>query len=520
MRQTARVANSDNLNRALARPREYHGIEWIALFLRVARWMFYTSLLVQALWHILGMSGMLEYDTHVEEVESPSALHCLYMVTQTLHFGPRCSALLAEAVKWSMISSLAFLWWNPTTINRHQQSRRAQKTKGHGGFYGMQACMIAFRLVAWLVLRGQGLRTRGYQDSTIRACHGFMVLFLAAGTFVSLRSIKKVPIPTLSMKDAERSLVDENGFTYPADNFTSQRSARPPTDILRTPSAPRHFPISRLAPRSNVKSPAMLFESAVEAPLTSSYESDAVLPTTEDDPMAMDWEPIQQTPTRKDAPLLRPRALQTKESPPAFAQPATSPFYGRLPAAPKSMEHRLRNNARQPAPQFNPTPESKQKDWFQKMRLSNSFIEPKTRKPTAKQAESESSSSQGSRYMRSIPSPEQRTMDLQEPRWTLKSDIDAVNKGTGLEDLFTQSFKIDDEPDVHRSVHHGDAALFASGTGSATVAAGSRILSFLALVIACGVAAKALDAFRRGKGLADVIDQAEILLERVKDLVA
>ena len=147
----------------------------------------------------------------------------------------------------------------------------------------------------------------------------------------------------------------------------------------------------------------------------------------------MDWEPIQpqqqisfsgmNSRMNRQSLLVDRSSASTLTS---FGQPAPNPFYGQLPPAPKSMEHRLRNSANSQPAQFHPVPESKQQDWFQRMRLANSSWATKD-------------------YVKTVADPDRRDMNLAESKWTLKSDLDAATRGTGLEDLFNTSFNIADD---------------------------------------------------------------------------
>lgn len=501
LRQSAYVANSDNLTKALARPRNNRlpgarrDIEWTAAGLRAVGCTFYGSLLVQWLWHIVGVLGMLDYDRHLEEYGSVNALFCIYAGARTLHLGPACSTMLVKAVAWSLLCSVVVCWWNPTMIEKYRRGRRTRKTVGQGDFYRMQACIFGLRCTVWLALQ-----LDSYKHDTVRGCHGFMACFIILGAIVSHRVIALAPLPKISFKDIDKPLVDTQSFQYPDEDFSSQRSARPPTEILRTPSAVRHFPIHRLAPPLYNPTPSLT--SPTHAPLTPPPEDDT-------DVDSMDWEPVSQTPNQRQAQSLEPRSVRAQAEAATVPQsnPAVpSPFYGRLPAAPKSMEHRLRNNARQPAPQFHPVPASKQQDWFQKMRLSSSTMEPTTKKAAPKQQLGSTSSQGSSDYIRSLPQPDQRMMDLREPRWTLKSDLDAATKGTGLEDLFTSSFKIDDEPSVQTRANPADTALAGPELRTDFRTAALNVMSFVALSVFCGVGAMILEMFRRGQGLADVME--------------
>jgi len=221
----------------------------------------------------------------------------------------------------------------------------------------------------------------------------------------------------------------------------------------------------------------------------------------------MDWEPVTAV-ERSITYDFRPRTRESMQSHATLmglssssartVQPTPSPFYGQLPAAPKSMEHRLRNAANNPAPQFHPVPESKQQDWFQRMRLANSSWASKD-------------------YVKSMPKPEKRQMDFAESKWTLQSDLDATTRGTGLEDLFTSSFKLEDD-----GATADDVSVRTAGTRNAerplydgNIVA--RLSSWLVLSLVLGIAAVLIGAFRNPYAFGAFGHRAKPAMDRLRE---
>lgn len=183
----------------------------------------------------------------------------------------------------------------------------------------------------------------------------------------------------------------------------------------------------------------------------------------------MDWEPL----PRHTSPVFR-RTHNPIVQAPSFAQPLSSapaipaflrppatasageksPFTGRLPPAPISPAHRLRNPP--PRPQFKPTPLSKQQDFFKQMGLASGTLPSTSPNSSAKRAkvrggllsqndddheDDDDVQDQGQRFVR-----RDSSKDYFRPaQWTLKSDLDAAAQGTGLEDIFSTSFKLGDD---------------------------------------------------------------------------
>ncbi|KAH0062822.1 hypothetical protein KCU66_g24751, partial [Aureobasidium melanogenum] len=121
------------------------------------------------------------------------------------------------------------------------------------------------------------------------------------------------------------------------------------------------------------------------SPLLSRFSQPSPSPgPTQDMEDSMDWEPVNQS-----SPIRPTHTAQTPAASalPPFLRPAASmatgeksPFTGRLPPAPMSPAHRLRNPP--PLPQFKPTPLSQQRDFFKKMGLSSASVPSLSKKPT------------------------------------------------------------------------------------------------------------------------------------------
>lgn len=142
-------------------------------------------------------------------------------------------------------------------------------------------------------------------------------------------------------------------------------------------------------------------------------------PSNEDEFEEMDWTPSQQSLTLQ---------ARYRATPPKVIQP--SPFYGRLPPAPLSQAHKLRNPPNQPT--FRQATLAQKQSFFSRGR---------TRLDTDDQSEasSECFNSPGKSIMKSeVSSPK-----FAEPRFFPQSDYD---RDTGLESIFSTAFTIDEEP--------------------------------------------------------------------------
>ena len=310
-----------------------------------------------------------------------------------------------------------------------------------------------------------------------------------------MKVIVRGPPPKPNLRHVDRPLVEKGSFHLPDDKFTSQAEDYSPVTGVQRHSPPRGFPIDNLAPRGRYSLSRV--SAILSSPTTTTRHGVQADYDAED---TMDWEPVR--PHQPSAPTynLRPRS-RSKEPMHAAATTSgasftgSSPFYGKLPPAPKSMEARVRNAANNPVPQFRPVPESKQQDFFQKLRLANSSWASKD-------------------YVKSMPDPDKREINLAESKWTLRSDMDAATRGTGLEDLFGSSFKLDDAPGAQIDSSIRASKRQSQSTRDAWTALGG-LLKWLMLPLAFGFAAIAMGVVRDTGAFGDAIEPYVETLRRL-----
>lgn len=256
------------------------------------------------------------------------------------------------------------------------------------------------------------------------------------------------------------NLVDKESYQNPAlhESPSQASSVRPQRQSglpsLFGKSAAKRFHIEQLAPLRQPSISTMSTESGVASlpsPPASAHGIDERLAMQTDQDMgdSMDWEPVpvqstynlrsrSQSPAKMDMPsrAAGPTAFGLGAS---NTQNVKSPFYGKLPPAPKSLEHRLRNQARvAPQPRPEPAPLAEQRDWFQKLRPSAPGF------------------GSGVRFQTNDAEDAGSRIGLQPSKWTLQRDQDLAVQGTGLEDLFGTSFNIRDPYNLDRTSEVAD----------------------------------------------------------------
>jgi hypothetical protein len=402
----------------------------------------WANALFQAYWHTLAFLGIPGDSDHVSDLTPLMAIGCSINAFRMYLLPSGCAHLFVHLVKQSLYVSFCLLWWNPTLKDRVRFPHRNHQALGLADFYWYQMAILATRAMAWWYLGGPWID--GLASDMTKGMHGCAVLFILLGTVASLRTVNYSAAPKVSWKATMQPLIEPGSFHPPTDDFTSQ-----PSPYLPDMSPSRQpFPLDHLSARSAPRS-----ATRAASPLLSRFappKSPPDLPQDVDD--SMDWEPI-----TRSSPIRPNHAAQSPSSSfsavPAFLRPPASmatgeksPFTGRLPPAPMSPAHRLRNP---PAPpQFKPTPLSQQRDFFKRMGLSSANV-PSLSKPSKTiDLDEDDSPRKPASYVSSLD--KSRTKDhfeLHPSKWTLQCDMDAATKGTGLEDIFTSSFKIADEHD-------------------------------------------------------------------------
>ena len=181
----------------------------------------------------------------------------------------------------------------------------------------------------------------------------------------------------------------------------------------------------------------------------------------------MDWTPTQQ-------PFRPVASAHTLQPTPTRVQP--SPFYGRLPPAPMSQAHQLRNPANQST--FRRTSAVQRRNFFKRMTNRESA----TGDDDSEYQDSEYDPDYD-RVTNSPMSPASHRSGMAPPKFFPQSDY---HTDTGLESIFNAAFSLGDEPMEVRAAREGcEGQIVEHGYHSATRAKWQRIVSILLLLLAC-----------------------------------
>lgn len=487
-------------------------------------------MLIQALWHSFGLTAIPQDSEQVANMKPLMLVGCSITAFRA-HFLPAgCSHLLTDMVRQSLQLTLLLAWWNPALKKKLRSPGRNYRWVGLGDFYRFQVVIYVIRLTAWWKLGHSD--TVSFSADMTRGLHGLALLSVIIGALASQRMVDYLPAPKFSFKDTTGSLLDPDGFQYPADTLGSQPSLQPPVSSIREPLS-KSFNIASLGPRRPLadKTHHLSPTTGFMAPEASPSQIDL-----SDSADAMDWEPLprQSSPMirRTHNPTMTSTFQQRPESAPAvpafLRAPATastggkSPFSGRLPPAPISPAHRLRNPP--PRPQFKPTPLSKQQNFFQQMGLSSATSGKDHRRPSSDDGSDDAGENADTHTYIST---DKENDPFRPAQWTLRSDIEAAARGTGtgLEDMFSSSFKLGDETPAqtprrarHREVGGDGREIFERAQMQTTAAAkmvGSS-LQRLILPLILALIAITIAIARDPSGRQWMVDRVEEVFFQVK----
>lgn len=461
-----------------------------------------------------------------------------------------CYATYATYMPTVLLVTIALLWYNPRLKDYYDPTYRYEAIKGRADHFRLQLLLLAIRTLAWYKLSNSPY-TFTLATSQLLAAHTCTILLLLAGHWISQRTVRSVRWRykgKITPKPTEQDVL--GAYAGPANEHNTPRvSSSSPYDLFAKKEKLVPFPIDSLAPNQHSSQGT---ERYPQRPSANAYtnappsppESEATVDDYPDsDAMDIDtprsmrtlllpnqpqlqapsWGPLRtetfrlhdQAQTHNQQQQLQLQLRQQDQQRLSYQPTEPSPFRGRLPQAPMSLERRARNPPSQVF--FKKAPESKQHDFLTQMRRG--IEEGRNFAPRCKDRAQNNHNhfgglSLGDDGSNAVVDDEQvspaknRTrgqLALRESSWRLQSDLSQA--ATGLEDMFTGSFKLDDEPlgpsnHERGSVGGNDAGVLGGLMGSWFQSTfgrqqGAKILGFAPVAV---VAAFVFDfwGFRRG----------------------
>ncbi|MCJ1358285.1 MAG: hypothetical protein MMC33_008284 [Icmadophila ericetorum] len=437
IRQTGYLAKTDHLRRMMDKSRG--GItardtwSWRLPVVYSGALGWWTSLLGQVLWNVMG--ALVKPDDGLQNPSIITLSDCVRNGVQNKCTEPVCVAMGERIASGSLILGLFCIWWNPRLS--YKIKGRKGRVVGWAEYYKLQVIILLARLVALYMLGDLG----GFQldQKTTTAGHAVMMIFTTVASLASYWAIQidNTPFnPFLEKSELHSEYATTQSGASSLHSLT--KASRPAGSSFTAQQQPplfdQQFPINSLAaPQPHRPAPYHL-----PTPPPDDREDDAMDWT----PSRANFEPEQRTPIHQPMPI------------------GPSPFHGKLPPAPKSQAHRLRNPSQ---PHFTAASSERKQNFFERMTKGSPRV-------VGDGSDDEAASTPRRPQMadqRFFPATEQ------------KAD-------TGLENIFNAAFSLRDEPPEVRALreqHETQTARQQNWTTNQTI--WPRLLSFITSTVAC-----------------------------------
>ena len=340
-------------------------------------WFFAAGILV--LWNGFGALAdhQIGQNDLIDDQHEINIFRCMGEAGAFGHVHAACAICAYRLAGWGVAASLVSSWWNPIMYRR-----TIDRTTGLKEFYKLQVILVIARCGTWYLL---GKDDQQSLDSALtRMIHATMLATNVGVSLLAYCTPRIAKTPLIIFHDDHEPLVTGNGAQKKHVTFSLPPSTD--TQAFKT-TASVSFP----------------FNKVTTSPIKERFHQH--VPDTDeelDSNDAMDIDSPQ--PTHN----FRPVSSRT----PKILSQEPSPFYGKLPPAPVSQEHRLRNPPNKPS--FQKTSSERQDKFFQSM------VQPRSDTVNGK-----------------LDSPTK--FRLHEPKLVIKQD----NEETGLENWFSNVFSLD-----------------------------------------------------------------------------
>nr|POE52159.1 integral inner nuclear membrane protein ima1 [Quercus suber] len=483
--------------------------------------LLYASLAIQIGWHayeMLAAKGpfrlystplLYEYQAReLSDIRKRCSLRNLNIINPNCHH---------ECVSWALSISLILLWYNPGLRYWHHHNHRIVAVTGQLQYYTLQFILILIRTAMFHYLSTWTF-VRHLSASKRLALHGFSVAFILIVQTLSCSAIEHI-IWKLNMKITP-SPMNGNIFDilphHNEESYVSRPSTIPPSMLLASDNI-EPFPVTILAPHRTTRLPTPPYEDGGDAmDVDPAPPAQTRMPGLRVDRVyrprglgSPDATPAVRSPYSRDKTVEQPsgwgamrneafsiqsqarrlterqRMEQENTSKLRFDPAEQSPFRGRLPQAPMSLERRLRNPPRQVY--FKKAPVSEQQNFLGQMRDGIQGARTFAHLPNSNQ-QRENADLEVEVPARSRTRGE---LELRQSTWQLPSD---GRDTTGLEDMFGGSFNIEDRPTVENLSKAAQPRAISPGSTS-------KVLLTVACPVALLVFAMLVDSIRKPTAL-------------------
>ncbi|RDL37787.1 uncharacterized protein BP5553_05220 [Venustampulla echinocandica] len=371
MRQAGKIAKSDYLRQLMqkSRSRRTKANSYSISFVDTGRLLWYAGLLGQFMWNGIALLA-------AAQLSPLPALKPYLQPTLLSLFGALISAATSSPwAWWSLCCTISSLWWNP----KFKEANRGfmNHINGFANWYKFQGIMVVTRSLTYHIM-GTGVLADPNSEATI-AAHIVSLGFNAALAIMAQRSLKVDMTPLWTSTPEKLAYVGPRSMSSsPSQDMGGMSSA---LDQIGAAPSTKHRPLSPLSPSLWKPSPT-LRERPTPSPSLSLSKTREVFPIARTTPSLldmteseaahylktgqvpvhmqqrndpdiqseMDWSPS--APETQHRAFNPARARQVNAEPQPFGQTPVhdqpSPFWYKVPPAPITPAHRLRNPPNQP----------------------------------------------------------------------------------------------------------------------------------------------------------------------------
>lgn len=179
IRQAGYAARTDHLRRMMDKTkfgdlqRNDFAWTWRSILLTIGGFVWWTSLLGQLIWHLMGaLSTLLPQKS--TDVFEPTLRKCMRSALIVLSIEEPCFELATQWATWTLLAGIPFSWWHKTL--RERMLVAGGRIVGLQDYFKLQAVVIFVRIMAWQVLQNQF--TLSLPADAFGAAHLMIALFL------------------------------------------------------------------------------------------------------------------------------------------------------------------------------------------------------------------------------------------------------------------------------------------------------------------------------------------------------
>lgn len=191
IRNSTYAAKTDALRRIMEKSRQTHhktsiSLSWRVLVVRIGGLVWWTSIAVQILWHVITALASIDHDLRL--IVMPTIRDCASQMIIDRSMPSYCILSASEYVQKGLFGALATIWWNNKLAEK--TGGRSLRLTGLQEHIKLQIVALTGRVAAWWFLKDPdafSTNENAYRGFNVVAA---AVLFVVSFSNFSLLNIK------------------------------------------------------------------------------------------------------------------------------------------------------------------------------------------------------------------------------------------------------------------------------------------------------------------------------------------